>query len=187
MALEEPDGRAVEEETGTPEPDVVLDVPTLKVEKLQLEVEDLRARVSLQAEVADLVRVNVGVDAHIGSAKLGIEGVEAEALLKVRLERVLGTLERALATIEQNPEILGLEARTDGAEAETEAETEAEVSEESAEEPAEEPTGSSGDEVEATEAARRKARELGIGLDGLRGTGAGGRVLVRDVEEAAGG
>ncbi len=42
------------------------------------------------------------------------------------------------------------------------------------------------DESEATEAAQRRAEELGIDLSEIKGTGAGGRILVRDVEEAAG-
>jgi hypothetical protein len=39
--------------------------------------------------------------------------------------------------------------------------------------------------AEATEAAERRARELGVRLSDVKGTGAGGRVLVKDVEEAA--
>jgi pyruvate/2-oxoglutarate dehydrogenase complex dihydrolipoamide acyltransferase (E2) component len=40
-------------------------------------------------------------------------------------------------------------------------------------------------EVNATDAARRKAGELGVNLSDVRGTGSGGRVLVKDVEKAA--
>jgi pyruvate/2-oxoglutarate dehydrogenase complex dihydrolipoamide acyltransferase (E2) component len=40
-------------------------------------------------------------------------------------------------------------------------------------------------EPEATEAARNKARELGVDLSGFEGTGSGGRILVRDVVKAA--
>ena len=40
-------------------------------------------------------------------------------------------------------------------------------------------------EVDATDAARRKADELGVKLSGVDGTGSGGRVLVKDVERAA--
>jgi pyruvate dehydrogenase E2 component (dihydrolipoamide acetyltransferase) len=40
-------------------------------------------------------------------------------------------------------------------------------------------------EPEATEAARNKARDLGVDLSGLEGTGSGGRIIVRDVTKAA--
>ncbi|QIN80853.1 hypothetical protein GBA65_16095 [Rubrobacter marinus] len=38
--------------------------------------------------------------------------------------------------------------------------------------------------VEATDAARRRAEELGLDLSVVKGTGSGGRILVRDVEKA---
>ncbi len=41
------------------------------------------------------------------------------------------------------------------------------------------------EEPEATEAAARRAGELGIDLSSANGTGAGGRILVKDVEAAA--
>jgi pyruvate/2-oxoglutarate dehydrogenase complex dihydrolipoamide acyltransferase (E2) component len=40
-------------------------------------------------------------------------------------------------------------------------------------------------EVEATDAARRQARELGVDLTKIEGTGADGRIIVSDVIEAA--
>ena len=40
-------------------------------------------------------------------------------------------------------------------------------------------------EVDATDAARRKAGELGVNLSRVRGTGSNGRILVKDVERAA--
>jgi pyruvate/2-oxoglutarate dehydrogenase complex dihydrolipoamide acyltransferase (E2) component len=39
--------------------------------------------------------------------------------------------------------------------------------------------------VEATEAARRRANETGVKLSRVKGTGSGGRILVKDVERAA--
>jgi DNA anti-recombination protein RmuC len=88
------------------EPDVLLDVNELEVDKLTLEVDDLRAHVSLMAELANLLRLSVGVDATLARVKLDIEGVEANVLLKVRLEHVRAILEKALDTISQQPEIL---------------------------------------------------------------------------------
>ncbi|MFI2348633.1 hypothetical protein ACH492_16605 [Streptomyces sp. NPDC019443] len=88
------------------QPDVYLDVPTLKVDEIDLEVEDLRARVSLQAEVLDLLKLNVGVDVVLGRVKLDITGVEAQALLKVRLDNVAEIVGHVMRTIDRNPQIL---------------------------------------------------------------------------------
>src|SRR5215207_1189465 len=54
---------------------------------------------------------------------------------------------------------------------------------EQAEEAAEEDTGAT--DVEATDAARRKAGELDVDLSSVEGTGQGGRITVGDVEKAA--
>jgi pyruvate/2-oxoglutarate dehydrogenase complex dihydrolipoamide acyltransferase (E2) component len=43
-----------------------------------------------------------------------------------------------------------------------------------------------GEEPEVTEAAKRRAEELGVDPSDVKGTGSGGRVLVKDVEAAAG-
>lgn len=85
------------------QPDVLLDVPEVKVDEINLEVEDLRARVSLQSEVLDLLRLNVGADVLLGRVHLEIKGVEAQALLKVRLDHVAQMVERVLTTIDNNP------------------------------------------------------------------------------------
>jgi hypothetical protein len=88
------------------EPDVLLDVPQLRVEEIILEVEDLRAHVSVQAEVLNLLKLSVGADVQLGSVHLDIKGVEAQALLKVRLDRVAEIINRVLATIDRNPQIV---------------------------------------------------------------------------------
>jgi hypothetical protein len=89
------------------EPDVLLDIPQLRVEEIVLEVEDLRAHVSVQAEVLNLLRLSVGADVQLGGVHLEIKGVEAQALLKVRLDKVAEIINRVLATIDRNPEIVG--------------------------------------------------------------------------------
>ena len=58
---QEPD----DQETDGQEPDVVLDVPKLEVDRITLEVRDLRAHVSILAELANLVNISVGVDARL--------------------------------------------------------------------------------------------------------------------------
>ena len=100
---QEPDGQ---------EPDVVLDVPELEVDRITLEVRDLRAHVSILAELADLVNISVGVDARLDEVKLEIEGVEAEVHLVARLHNVRAILEKALDTIGEHPEILRILARS---------------------------------------------------------------------------
>jgi hypothetical protein len=271
---------------------LVLDVPVLNVDEINLEVEDLRAHVSLRAELADLVKINVGVDLYLDKVKLDIKGLEAQALLKIKLDRVLGTLDRALGAIDTNPQILNRVVEQDVDSTPQRAEDAAgQVSEaaqvtgdvsdqvsyeaeraagspldetgdevrrtvqragdesgnmagnglaEPSEVEGEEPTGAlagvqieeeyideqgrivgrgrdeSGNVVEevlneegdvldpgmaegedreseddangkldATDAARRKANELGVKLSDVRGTGSNGRVLVKDVERAA--
>ena len=245
--------------------DLVLDVPVLKVDELDLEVEDLRAHVSLRAELADLVKVNVGIDVYLDKVKLEIKGVEAQASLRVKLERVLNTLERALASIDRNPQILGGTARNQDRTAEggsrAASEEEVPTTPRTADEPGgvtdagpdesdsvvgeettrgladlqieeeyvddrgrivgrardefgnvveevlddigdvlypdapeeeeedrgveDEDTDEDTGEVDATDAARRKAGELRVSLSEVRGTGSSGRILVNDVERAA--
>src|SRR5215213_6967394 len=100
---QEPDGQ---------EPDVLLDVSELEVDKINLEVERLRAHVSILVELANLLSLSVGVDARLARVQLEIEGVEAKVLLKVRLRRVRAILEKALDTIGEHPEILRILARS---------------------------------------------------------------------------
>ena len=92
--------------TGTSEPDVLLDVPVLKVDEIDLTVEGLRAHVAVLAELADLVKLSVGADVELDKVELTIKGVDAQVLLKVRLEQVRAILDKALTTIGENPEIL---------------------------------------------------------------------------------
>src|SRR5918997_19578 len=87
-------------------PDVLLDVPVVKVDEIELEVDDLRAQVAVMAEVKDIVQLAVGADVSLGKVELKIEGVEAQALLKARLDNVTAILARVLTTLDRNPELL---------------------------------------------------------------------------------
>jgi hypothetical protein len=118
-----PDGQTVAEEqyqTHTrrddrdlsEEPDVLLDIPVLKVGSIHIEVDDLDAHVALLAEVLDLVKLNVGVDAHLANVAVDIEGVEAQALLKVRLHHIAAIVGRVLTSVDRNPELLAGLGRT---------------------------------------------------------------------------
>ncbi|WP_433281593.1 hypothetical protein [Micromonospora sp. CA-244673] len=88
------------------DPDVVLQLPQVKVEQIYVEVDNLDASVSLRARLGSLLQLDVGVQAHLGTVKIDIRGVEADAMLEVRLEELRGILDSALRTIERNPEII---------------------------------------------------------------------------------
>ncbi|HYI79619.1 MAG TPA: E3 binding domain-containing protein [Thermoleophilaceae bacterium] len=103
---------ALEDSDSRGEPDVLLDVPVVKVDSIHLEVDDLDAHVELRAKVLDLVKLNAGVDVHLGKLRLDIKGVEAQALLKVRLDHVAAIVDRVLTTLDRNPELVKSLGRT---------------------------------------------------------------------------
>ncbi|HEV3049971.1 MAG TPA: hypothetical protein VGX50_06670 [Longimicrobium sp.] len=86
--------------------DVIVDVPNLCVERIRLNVQNLDARLALNASVANLVRLRAGADVHIGEVDLGINGVRAQALLLVDLDNVVAVVDRALTFIDNNPQIV---------------------------------------------------------------------------------
>ena len=94
------------------EPDVLLDVPVVKVDEIQLELDNLHARVSLHAEVLDLVKLSVGAHAEFSKLELDIKGVEAQALLRVQLDHVTAIIDRVLTTLDRNPELIESLGRT---------------------------------------------------------------------------
>ena len=94
------------QEASSGDPDVLFDVPNLSVDEITLEVENLRAKVSLDARLANLLQLTTGADVGIDKVKLTIKGVRAEVLLKVRLDNVARIIDRTLTTIDRNPEIL---------------------------------------------------------------------------------
>jgi uncharacterized protein involved in outer membrane biogenesis len=88
------------------DPDVVLDIPQVKVDEIDLELDELKARVALEAHVLELLKLDVGVDASLGRVALKITGVEAQAQLKVRLDNLATILDRVMTTVDRNPQIL---------------------------------------------------------------------------------
>ncbi len=86
--------------------DVTLEIPNLSVEQITLTVDDLQARLSLDARVANLVQLTAGADVHIGNVSLEITGVQAEVYLQVYLDNVTAIVTRALDLLESNPEII---------------------------------------------------------------------------------
>ena len=88
------------------DPDVMLSVPDLGVDRISLNVEDLEADVELHAKVLDVVELHVGAKVKLGSVDLEIDNVHAAAMLKVKLDKVAEVVDRVLRTIDNNPEIV---------------------------------------------------------------------------------
>ncbi|MGW1614656.1 hypothetical protein ACWCQZ_35475 [Streptomyces sp. NPDC002285] len=158
-----------EEDAADGDPDVFLDVPILKVDEIDLDVENLRAHVSLQAEVLDLLKLNVGADVTLGRVHLGISGVEAQAQLKVRLHNVAKIIDRVLTTLDRNPEILHELARGIGS-------------------AVQDVGGGAGQAVgEVGTGAGRAVQEVGQGAGtAVRDVGQGAGAAVQDVGQSAG-
>ncbi|WP_431728235.1 hypothetical protein [Verrucosispora sp. TAA-831] len=98
------------------EPDVLLDVPRVSVDSIRLSVDGLDADLSLRARVAGLVEIDAGARVRLEGVDLDITGAQAQALLKVRLEKLVTILDRALTTIDHNPQVIDAPGRANGAE-----------------------------------------------------------------------
>ncbi len=166
------------------EPDLLLDAPQLKAEEIRL----------------DLAKV----------LKLEIKNLEAELLLEANLKGVVSVLEELVSVIGENPEIVrslietlqqSLETVEDVVEetagcssgegektirraVDEDGDVIRSVSDENGRVLSEEVVGER-EPLEATEAAERRAGELGVDIGVVEGTGKEGRVLVEDVEKAA--
>jgi hypothetical protein len=90
----------------SPNRDVVLEIPELSVDSIGLTVSNVRAHVSLDANAMNFVTITAGVDVGIKQVQLGITGVVAEAYLYVDLDNVARIVDRVVATLDRNPQIL---------------------------------------------------------------------------------
>jgi len=88
------------------QPDILLNVPNLSIEKIHLEVENLKLGLELEASVAGLVNIQGGVSVNVNNVNLTLTGVKATAMLIVRLDNVRDVIHQALHTINNNAQIL---------------------------------------------------------------------------------
>lgn len=84
------------------DPDVMLSVPDLGIDRINLTVEDLEAHVNLHAKVLDIVDLKVGAHVTIKKVELDIQNVHAQAMLKVNLQPVVEIVRELV----EHPEIL---------------------------------------------------------------------------------
>jgi hypothetical protein len=92
--------------SGQDQPDVLLDIPNLSVDEINLEVNNLQVHIALDARLANLLKLTAGADASIDQVKIGIKGVQATATLVVRLDNVRAIIERTLQTLDNNPQLV---------------------------------------------------------------------------------
>lgn len=84
------------------EPDVYLNA-SVSVGEISIEVENITAKVNLDAKVLSLLHFTAGVTASIDRVSLKIENVSAKVLLEARLGNVVQMVGDVLNTIDLNP------------------------------------------------------------------------------------
>jgi Uncharacterized protein conserved in bacteria (DUF2188) len=89
------------------DPDVLLSVPDLGVDKIHLQMESLQADVDLRVRVlSDVVDLNVGASVNLGQVEIDIENLRVQAMLKVKLDKVAEIVDRVMTAIDNNPELI---------------------------------------------------------------------------------
>lgn len=89
------------------DPDVYLNA-SVSVGLIDIEVDNITAKVNLDAKVLSLLHFSAGVDASIDRVKLRIENVSAKVELEARLENVVAMVDDVLRSIDLNPVIATL-------------------------------------------------------------------------------
>ncbi len=84
-------------------PDVLLSVPKLSVGRIELNVDNLKADINLNANVASLVNINAGVAVSIQRVNLTIVDVDAQLELIVRLGNLVEIVNRVFQSLDLNP------------------------------------------------------------------------------------
>jgi hypothetical protein len=94
--------------SSTSPPDVLLRVPNLSVQRIELDVDNLQAEVNLAAEIAKLVTLNVGVQVGIEKVNITIADVRAQLELVIRLGHLVDIVNRTLQSLDLNPLLINL-------------------------------------------------------------------------------
>jgi len=85
---------------------VYLNVPTLSVGRIELDVDNLQADINLNANIASLVTINAGVAVSIQNINLTITDVDAQLELIVRLGNLVQIVERVFDSLDLNPSLI---------------------------------------------------------------------------------
>ncbi|KAF2796677.1 hypothetical protein K505DRAFT_225556, partial [Melanomma pulvis-pyrius CBS 109.77] len=85
-----------------PEPDVFLNA-SVHIGEINIEVQNLTAKINLDAQVLQLLSFNAGVDLSISKVQLLIQNVTAKVLLEARLANLVLMINDTLSSIDLNP------------------------------------------------------------------------------------
>lgn len=95
------------------DPDVYLNA-SVSVDEISIEVENITAKVNLDAQVLKLLHFTAGVDASIDRVKLKIQNVSAKVELEARLGNLLQMVNDVLDSIDLNPIVATLGSTVKG-------------------------------------------------------------------------
>jgi hypothetical protein len=87
---------------------VLLNVPQLSVGRIELNVDNLKADINLNANVAGLVNINAGVAVSVTKVNITIADVEAQLELIVRLGHLVDIVQRVFNSLDLNPLLITL-------------------------------------------------------------------------------
>ncbi|PVI06261.1 hypothetical protein DM02DRAFT_552784 [Periconia macrospinosa] len=90
-----------------PEPDVFLNA-SVHVGEINIEVQNLTAKINLDAQVLQLLSFNAGVDLSISKVQLLIQNVTARVFLEARLTNLVLMINDTLSSIDLNPILVEL-------------------------------------------------------------------------------
>lgn len=88
--------------TTIPDPDVFLNA-SVSVGEIDIQVENLTAKINLEAQVLSLLTFNAGVDVSIDRVSLLIENVIAHVVLEARLTNLVTMISDVLDSLDLNP------------------------------------------------------------------------------------
>ncbi len=76
--------------------------------RIELDVDNLQADINLNANVASLVKINVGVAVSITKVNITISDVDAQLELIVRLGHLVDIVQRVFQSLDLNPLLIKL-------------------------------------------------------------------------------
>ena len=90
-----------------PTPDVEIDVERLRSDSLRVSADYLVLNLRLNADVADLLHIDAGLEVRVDSVTIDAHGTEAAAQARLYLDVVTDLLSEALQVIDEHPELAG--------------------------------------------------------------------------------